>query len=96
MCFLKRHERAGLYLLNCLFSPHRELAVNFQIVSVCHKCRSVDLNVYFGQLEVDNIINSHICIMSDKDYSPLSSYCVRALNDKLYEKRKTAALEIEK
>ncbi|KFM68961.1 Protein VAC14-like protein, partial [Stegodyphus mimosarum] len=34
--------------------------------------------------------------MSDKDYAPLSSYCVRALNDKLYEKRKTAALEIEK
>lgn len=34
--------------------------------------------------------------MSDKDYSPLSSYCVRALNDKLYEKRKTAAIEIEK
>ncbi|XP_054714365.1 protein VAC14 homolog [Uloborus diversus] len=34
--------------------------------------------------------------MTDKDYSPLSSSCVRALNDKLYEKRKTAALEIEK
>ncbi|CAH1958178.1 unnamed protein product [Acanthoscelides obtectus] len=34
--------------------------------------------------------------MSEKDYAPLSSACVRALNDKLYEKRKTAALEIEK
>ncbi|XP_015918510.1 protein VAC14 homolog [Parasteatoda tepidariorum] len=34
--------------------------------------------------------------MSEKDYAPLSTYCVRALNDKLYEKRKTAALEIEK
>ncbi|CAG9766280.1 unnamed protein product [Ceutorhynchus assimilis] len=34
--------------------------------------------------------------MSDKDYAPLSAACVRALNDKLYEKRKTAALEIEK
>ncbi|KAG8179485.1 hypothetical protein JTE90_027197 [Oedothorax gibbosus] len=34
--------------------------------------------------------------MSDKDYAPLSTSCVRALNDKLYEKRKTAALEIEK
>lgn len=34
--------------------------------------------------------------MSEKDYAPLSSACVRALNDKLYDRRKTAALEIEK
>lgn len=34
--------------------------------------------------------------MSEKEYAPLSSACVRALHDKLYEKRKTAALEIEK
>lgn len=34
--------------------------------------------------------------MSEKDYAPLSAACVRALNDKLYERRKTAALEIEK
>ncbi|KYB26275.1 Protein VAC14 homolog-like Protein [Tribolium castaneum] len=34
--------------------------------------------------------------MSEKDYAPLSAACVRALHDKLYEKRKTAALEIEK
>ncbi|XP_067003163.1 protein VAC14 homolog [Anabrus simplex] len=35
-------------------------------------------------------------MMSERDFSPLSSACVRALNDKLYEKRKAAALEIEK
>lgn len=34
--------------------------------------------------------------MTDKDFAPLTAACVRALNDKLYEKRKTAALEIEK
>lgn len=34
--------------------------------------------------------------MSEKDYAPLSAACVRALSDKLYEKRKAAALEIEK
>ncbi|XP_025830153.1 protein VAC14 homolog isoform X2 [Agrilus planipennis] len=34
--------------------------------------------------------------MTDKDYAPLSAACVRALNDKIYEKRKTAALEIER
>ncbi|XP_060518778.1 protein VAC14 homolog isoform X2 [Cylas formicarius] len=34
--------------------------------------------------------------MSDKDHAPLTAACVRALNDKIYEKRKTAALEIEK
>lgn len=34
--------------------------------------------------------------MSEKDYSPLSIQVVRGLNDKLYEKRKTAALEIER
>jgi len=32
----------------------------------------------------------------EKDYSPLSASCLRALNDKMYEKRKVAALEIEK
>ncbi|XP_065676079.1 protein VAC14 homolog isoform X2 [Hydra vulgaris] len=34
--------------------------------------------------------------MSEKDFSPLTIQVVRGLNDKLYEKRKTAALEIEK
>ena len=31
----------------------------------------------------------------DKDYAPLSAHCVRALCDKMYEKRKAAVLEIE-
>ncbi|KOC60156.1 Protein VAC14 like protein [Habropoda laboriosa] len=35
-------------------------------------------------------------MMSERDYAPLSSACVRSLNDKLYEKRKAAALEVEK
>lgn len=34
--------------------------------------------------------------MSERDYAPLSAACVRSLNDKMYEKRKAAALEIEK
>ncbi|KRT84453.1 HEAT domain-containing protein, partial [Oryctes borbonicus] len=34
--------------------------------------------------------------MSEKDYAPLSLACVKTLHDKLYEKRKIAALEIEK
>ena len=34
--------------------------------------------------------------MADKDYAPLSSHCVRALCDKMYDKRKAAAVEIEK
>lgn len=34
--------------------------------------------------------------MADKDYAPLSTACVRMLSDKLYEKRKSAAIEIEK
>lgn len=35
-------------------------------------------------------------MMSEKDHSPLSPACVRALQEKLYDKRKAAALEIEK
>ncbi|KAI1285479.1 Protein VAC14 -like protein [Halotydeus destructor] len=35
-------------------------------------------------------------MMNEKDYSPLSSACFRALTDKMYEKRKAAALEVEK
>eukprot|EP00053_Salpingoeca_punica_P015814 m.146505 g.146505 ORF g.146505 m.146505 type:complete len:687 (+) comp16809_c0_seq1:187-2247(+) len=34
--------------------------------------------------------------MADKDYSPLTSSLVKGLNEKLYDKRKNAALEIEK
>lgn len=34
--------------------------------------------------------------LTEKDFAPLSAACVRALSDKLYEKRKTAAQEIEK
>ena len=34
--------------------------------------------------------------MADKDYAPLSSHCVRALCDKMYDIRKAAAVEIEK
>ncbi|CAH1779830.1 unnamed protein product [Owenia fusiformis] len=34
--------------------------------------------------------------MNEKDFSPLTPSCVRSLNDKLYEKRKVAALEIER
>ncbi|XP_013381425.1 protein VAC14 homolog isoform X4 [Lingula anatina] len=34
--------------------------------------------------------------MNEKDFAPLTAACVRALNDKLYEKRKGAALEIER
>eukprot|EP00795_Rhopilema_esculentum_P001341 gene1341-15741_t len=34
--------------------------------------------------------------MAERDLSPLSLQIVRGLNDKLYEKRKTAALEIER
>ena len=34
--------------------------------------------------------------MSEKDYSPLTLNVIRGLNDKLYEKRKTAALDIER
>lgn len=35
-------------------------------------------------------------MMSERDYAPLSAACVRSLSDKLYEKRKPAAVEIEK
>ena len=34
--------------------------------------------------------------MGEVSYAPLSSACVRALTDKMYDKRKAAALEIEK
>lgn len=34
--------------------------------------------------------------MADREYAPLSTACVRALMDRVYEKRKAAALEIEK
>ena len=34
--------------------------------------------------------------MAEKDLLPLTQNVVRGLNDKLYEKRKTAALEIER
>ena len=38
----------------------------------------------------------NIAMTPERDYAPLSAACVRSLSDKLYEKRKAAALEIEK
>ncbi|XP_057330110.1 protein VAC14 homolog [Microplitis mediator] len=35
-------------------------------------------------------------MISERDYAPLSAACVRSLNDKVYDKRKPAATEIEK
>ncbi|XP_066591996.1 protein VAC14 homolog [Prorops nasuta] len=35
-------------------------------------------------------------MMSERDYAPLSAACVRSLNDKIYDKRKAAAVEVEK
>lgn len=35
-------------------------------------------------------------MISERDFAPLSIACVRALNDKFHEKRKTAAVEVEK
>lgn len=37
-----------------------------------------------------------VTVKMERDYAPLSTACVKALQDKLYEKRKAAALEIEK
>lgn len=37
-----------------------------------------------------------LAAMAEKDLLPLTQNVVRGLNDKLYEKRKTAALEIER
>ena len=39
----------------------------------------------------------HVVVkMTEKDLSPLTPSIARGLNDKLYEKRKIAALEIER
>ncbi|XP_012265720.2 protein VAC14 homolog [Athalia rosae] len=35
-------------------------------------------------------------MISERDYAPLSAACIKSLNDKMYEKRKAAAVEIEK
>ena len=63
---------------------------------------SVDKTDHRGQREKDLSLQakreggrSQIA-MAEKDLSPLSVQIVRGLNDKLYEKRKTAALEIER
>ena len=42
------------------------------------------------------LISDKEIITMDSDYAPLTSQCVRALSDKVYDKRKAAALEIEK
>lgn len=34
--------------------------------------------------------------MNDKDFAPLTPICVKNLSDRLYEKRKTGAIEVER
>lgn len=53
-------------------------------------------NKYLGLLVVFHNLFIQFIVMSDRDYAPLSPACVKALNDKMYDKRKAAALEIEK
>lgn len=45
---------------------------------------------------MSNALHDSRKMNTEKDFSPLTPNIVRALNDKLYEKRKVAALEIEK
>ncbi|KAI4468990.1 tax1 binding protein-related [Holotrichia oblita] len=61
--------------------------------------RDLEMNDVFGDVPSDKDVleeNVEIFVMSEKDYAPLSLACVKTLHDKLYEKRKIAALEIEK
>ena len=58
----------------------------------CHICT----HNLAGIIKLENPSSINFDRMSEKEYAPLSSACVRALNDKIYEKRKAAALEIEK
>jgi len=54
------------------------------------------VHFWVSYLRPPAICIANFATMNDKDYSPLSTACVRALQDKLYEKRKAAAVEIEK
>lgn len=49
-----------------------------------------------GETVPEEVVELLQKIMSDKDYSPLSALCVRALSDKSYERRRSAAFEIQK
>ena len=50
--------------------------------------------------EFENVCRTPFCIVmanvNDRDFAPLNLATVRGLNDKLYEKRKVAALEVER
>lgn len=60
--------------------------------------RSVQLSGEHPVEAISNFCEVHWYnqVNMERDFAPLSQACVRALNDKMYEKRKAAALEIEK
>ena len=71
---------------------------NIQFSSISRSFFSDFFNPVVQEEQVQNkkeVEKFDIHIM-DKDYAPLSQHCVRALCDKMYDKRKAAALEIEK
>lgn len=47
-------------------------------------------------LVVCYVVLERLRVMSENAYAPLSASLVRTLTDKLYEKRKVGALEVEK
>lgn len=63
---------------------------------ISHKWKAIDR--LSSQTSVTARLGSRAAanMNTEKDFSPLTPNIVRALNDKLYEKRKVAALEIEK
>ena len=59
-------------------------------------CTTVEDEYLLNVLNGKSVNTSANLTMADRDYAPLTAACVRSLNDKLYEKRKVAALEIER
>jgi hypothetical protein len=97
-------------LLFCVVSSRISLIMFLEFclrcIIVC-VCVCVQLNKKKNQHELESVSNlMNFCLyivdnnenidMSDRDHLPLSTTLVKTLTDKLYEKRKTAALEIEK
>lgn len=82
-------------------APRRKFSINKIISGIGHllkpnACSPVGKKSNLNEKEDELDPEVWFKTMADKDYAPLSSHCVRALCDKMYDKRKAAAVEIEK
>ena len=76
--------------------PFEQYRPGSSVITAWYACKITACSLVFLSVKFRPNVVRFFFAMAEKDFLPLTQNIVRGLNDKLYEKRKTAALEIER